>query len=147
MEEEKQQDIKKEEEQQSSNTVDFSSLESKLDALLKLNEKIFNADEKERQQIQKEKEEQQKKIIEEEKNQQKIDEEQKQNNTKKLRQSELDNTEQQKYQDTIVKNLDTIVTNQSELILLSKINFVGFGIISALLLVLIVSVTLFKKNL
>ncbi|HBF0287499.1 TPA: hypothetical protein KNK32_003918 [Clostridioides difficile] len=146
MEEEKQQNIK-EEVQQSSNSVDFSSLENKLDALLQLNEKIYNADEKERQQIQKEKEEQQKKLLEEEKNQQKIDEEQKQQNTKNLRQSELDNTEQQKYQDNIIKSLDTIVTNQSELILLSKINFVGFGIVSALLLVLIVSVTLFKKNL
>ncbi|HFQ7467796.1 TPA: hypothetical protein ACHSYA_003790 [Clostridioides difficile] len=146
MEEEKQQNIK-EEVQQSSDVVDFSSLENKLDALLKLNEKIYNADEKERQQIQKEKEEQQKKLLEEEKNQQKIDEEQKQQNTKNLRQSELDNTEQQKYQDNIIKSLDTIVTNQSELILLSKINFVGFGIVSALLLVLIVSVTLFKKNL
>lgn len=148
MQEEKQQNIK-EEVQQSSNVVDFSSLENKLDALLQLNEKIFNADEKERQQIQKEKDEQQKKIEQQNKEQEKKDEE---NATLELkRTSEQDTSEKELINDTnkfrsdILSRFDTLIKHNEEIIFLHKIDFVFSSIIIAVILILILSNTCFKK--
>ncbi|MDI2984191.1 hypothetical protein QJL67_19080 [Clostridioides difficile] len=148
MEEEKQQNIK-EEFQQSSNSVDFSSLENKLDALLQLNEKIYNADEKERQQLQKEKDEQQKKIEQQNKEQEKKDEE---NAILELkRTSEQDTSEKELINDTnkfrsdILSRFDTLIKHNEEIIFLHKIDFVFSSIIIAVILILILSNTCFKK--
>ncbi|MBH7955020.1 hypothetical protein I6A67_17750 [Clostridioides difficile] len=147
MEEEKQQNVK--EEVQQSSDVDFSSLENKLDALLQLNEKIFNADEKERQQIQKEKDEQQKKIEQQNKEQEKKDEE---NATLELKRiSEQDTSEKELINDTnkfrsdILSRFDTLIKYNEEIIFLHKIDFVFSSIIIAVILILILSNTCFKK--
>ncbi|MFB5778923.1 hypothetical protein ACE5M2_19210 [Clostridioides difficile] len=148
LQEEKQQNIK-EEVQQSSNVVDFSSLENKLDALLKLNEKIYNADEKERQQLQKEKEEKQKQLQLQSEEQKKVEEEQQKQNSKELRTSELEKIAEQDYQskvvsslETVVKRLDTVIENQNNNL---KLDFLFFGFLSALIIVLIFSSNTFKK--
>ncbi|HCU2759993.1 TPA: hypothetical protein OUL46_003855 [Clostridioides difficile] len=148
MQEEKQQNIK-EEVQQSSNVVDFSSLENKLDALLKLNEKIYNADEKERQQLQKEKEEQQKRIEQQNKEN---EEKEKENSTVELkRTSEQNATEKELIDDTnkfrkdILNRFDTLVTRTDEVIFLNKVSLGFSTFIVAILLVLIISNTCFKR--
>ncbi|MDB0438099.1 hypothetical protein C4R89_00920 [Clostridioides difficile] len=148
MEEEQQQQNTREEVQPSS-VVDFSSLESKLDSLLKLNEKIYNADEKERQQIQKEKDEQQKKIEQLNKEQEEKD---KENATLELkRTSEQDTSEKEliddtnKFRNDVLSRFDTLIKHNEEIIFLHKIDFVFSSIIIAVILILILSNTCFKK--